>query len=194
METHARLKHGVRQGQRLEDEFLSRLKVAFPKFAAQLGDGTAHELDQVRPPASEEHLCKLEESLGVQLPESYKSLLKCGREFCLLGGAVQFGFQHPFFHEFEPLDRLTPEQQRTVHNKGGLWPPPSQGMLCFAEFFMEADGDQVLFDVSKGLVGDEYPVMYYAHESRPPSVRRLADTFPEFLSEFLEYPAFAREE
>jgi hypothetical protein len=32
-------------------------------------------------------------------------------------------------------------------------------MLCFAEFFMEADGDQVLFDVSKGLINGEYPIV-----------------------------------
>lgn len=60
-------------------------------------------------------------------------------------------------------------------------------MLCFAEFFLEADGDQVLFDVSAELIDCEYPVVYYAHEDRPPSVRRLADNFSFFLSECLSY-------
>jgi hypothetical protein len=35
-----------------------------------------------------------------------------------------------------------------VDFKGGGWPPPSQGMLCFAEYSLEADGDQVLFEAS----------------------------------------------
>lgn len=61
-------------------------------------------------------------------------------------------------------------------------------MLCFAEFFLEADGDQVLFDVSGGLVAGEYPVVYYAHEGSPPSVRRVAGSFAEFLEICLTYP------
>jgi hypothetical protein len=59
-----------------------------------------------------------------------------------MGGVVQFGKQHAFFHEFEPLRSLTPAQRSAVKQKGGAWPPPTDGMLCFAEFFMEADGDQ----------------------------------------------------
>ena len=60
-------------------------------------------------------------------------------------------------------------------------------MVCFAEFFMEADGDQVLFDVAKGMVNGEYPIMYYAHESNPPTVRKLAGDFETFLNDFLDY-------
>ncbi len=163
----------------MEEEFLRRVRVAFPDFAAKLGDGSAFDLEQVQPPASDGDLRESEESLGLPLPESYKSLLRCGREFWLLGGVVQFGFQHPFLHEFDPLD------ERTAR--------PTRGMVCIAEFWMEADGDQVLFDVSGGLMEGEYPVVYYAHESRPPSVRRLANTFPEFLAGLLDYPEFARE-
>jgi len=80
------------------------------------------------------------------------------------------------------LADFTPAQRRVVEFKGGGWPPPSQGMICFAEYFLEADGDQVLFDVSNGLVEGEYPVMYYSHESRPPTVRRLAGSFSEWLN------------
>lgn len=172
------------------DEFLQRLAVSFPNFAAKLGDGSAYLLEEVEPPAANEEIEELERALDKPLPESYKSLLRCGRGFWLLGGAIQFGRRHPFFHDFEPLDRLTPLQRKTVERKGGQWPPPSQGMLCFAEFFMEADGDQVLFDVSKGLIRGEYPVMYYAHEESPPSVRVLADGFRTFMERFLDYPAF----
>jgi hypothetical protein len=127
------------------------------------------------------------------LPHSYKALLGCARGFWLMGGVVQFGSQHPFFHDFPPLELLTLPQRRVVEMKGGAWPPASQGMLCFAEFFMEADGDQVLFDVARGLVNGEYPIMYWAHEGQPPDVRKLADTFVEFMETFLEYQEFHRE-
>ena len=59
---------------------------------------------------------------------------------------------------------------------------------------MEADGDQVLWDVSGGLRAGEYPIFYYAHEARPPSVRKLADSFETWLGEFLSYGEFARED
>jgi hypothetical protein len=173
------------------DDFLKQLALSFPNLAAKLGDGSAYLLEQVEPPATVEELRELEQSLGKALPESYKSLLRCGRGFWLLGGLVQFGIGHPFFHDFEPLEKLTPIQRQMVQRKGGQWPPPSQGMLCFAEFFMEADGDQVLFDVSKGLVNGEYPVMYYAHEYSPPSVRILSNGFQDFIETFLDYPAFS---
>jgi hypothetical protein len=149
----------------------------------------------VAPGASDNDLADLETSLGIPLPDSYKSLLRCAREFWLFGGAVQFGFQHPFIHDFQPFDELSPRQQKTVQRKsGGRWPPPSNGMLCFAEFFMEADGDQVLFDVTNGMVNGEYPVMYHAHESSPPSVRKLADDFETFLIDFLDYQQWAGED
>ncbi len=166
----------------MKNEFLKRLQIAFPDFAAKLGDGSTFGLDNVQTPATDDNLRDLEQSLGLLLPESYKALLRCSREFWL-GSGVQFG--HPFLHDFEPFDALTPQQQRSILHKGVSWPPPSQGMLCFAEFFMEADGDQVLFDVSRGLVEGEYPVIYYAHESSPPSVRQLTATFPEFMANHL---------
>ncbi len=170
----------------MKNEFLKRLQIALPDFAAKLGDGSTFGLDNVQPPASDDDLRDLEQSLGLLLPESYNALLRCGRGFCL-GSGVQFG--RPFFHDFEPFDTLTPQQQRSILHKGVSWPPPSQGMLCFAEYFMEADGDQVLFDVSRGLVDGEYPVMYYSHESSPPSVRQLAATFPEFMASILDDPS-----
>ena len=134
-------------------------------------------MEHVLPPATAADVAALEQRLGLPLPEPYKALLRCTRGFWLMGGVVQFGSLHPFVHDFPPLESLTPQQRRVVALKGGPWPPASQGMLCFAEFFMEADGDQVLFDTSRGLVRGEYPVMYWAHEERPPSVRQLASSF-----------------
>jgi hypothetical protein len=110
----------------------------------------------------------------------------------LLGGSVQFGIEHPFFHNFPPLETLNEQQSRVVEMKGGKYPPPSQGMLCFAELFMESDGDQVLWDVSGGTVDGEYPIFYYAHEAIPPSVRKLSDNFKTWLGELLNYEEFER--
>lgn len=151
------------------------------------------ELENVLPPASASEIAALESELGLSLPASYKAFLQCARGFWLMGGSVQFGVQHPFVHTFEPLESMAPAQQAIVKKRGGVWPPPSAGMLCFAEFFMEADGDQVLFDTRNGLVAGEYPIVYYAHEARRPHVRRLAASFSQFMEEFLEYDAFAGE-
>jgi hypothetical protein len=165
----------------------------FPRFAELLAAGHG-EIENIEPPAVDAEIRELEKSLGVFLPESYKQMLRCARGLWLFGGAVQFGTQHPFFHEFPPLKDLTPQQREVVKLKGGKWPPSSEGMLCFAEFFMEADGDQVLFDVKNGLRIGEYPIMYYAHESRPPTVRKLADDFRTFLEGLLDRAEFRSED
>ena len=80
---------------------------------------------------------------------------------------------------------MSPRQREAVVAKGGDWPPPSQGMLCFAEFFLQADGDQVLWDVSGGLRDWEYPIFYYSHGDA--TVDHFADTFESWLTEALAY-------
>src|SRR5215471_1639673 len=149
------------------------LASAFPRFAAALAarPEEPYLVEHVLPAASEPDIRAIEVELGVPLPESYKRLLRLTRGFWLSSGVVQLGLEHPFFHEFEPYEALTPQQRDGVRRKGGTWPPPSHGMLCFAEYFAEADGDQVLWDVRSGLQAGEYPVYYYSHEARPPSVR-----------------------
>ena len=64
-----------------------------------------------------------------------------------------------------------------------IWPPPTEGMLCFADYCLEADGDQVMFDVSGGMVDGEYPVYYYNHDG--PTIRKAANSFKEFLEDFV---------
>lgn len=166
----------------------------FSKLGKQLRRGLGDPIEHVRPGASAAELDTLEAQLGVALPPSYRAFLKCTRGLCLFGGGVQMSNVHPFFHEFEPLASLNPAQQSAVRARGGMWPPPSDGMLCFAEFSMEADGDQVLFDVTRRAADGECPVMYYAHETSPPSVRELAPTFRAWLEQFLEYPEFCVED
>ena len=58
-------------------------------------------------------------------------------------------------------------------------------MLFFAECFLEADGDQVFFDVSTGVSDGEYPVYYYSHEADPPSLRLVAGSFADWLENLL---------
>jgi hypothetical protein len=169
------------------------IRQRFPKFAESLDRGLGEPIENVLDPASTKDIAKLERKLGIPLPVSYKAFLECTRGFWAMGGVVQLSAHHPFFHDFPPLKKLTKVQKNVVMQRGGHWPPPSQGMLCFAEFFMKADGDQVLFDISKGLVNGEYPVFYYAHEDTPPSVRKIADSFEQWLTEFLEYDAFQNE-
>lgn len=74
-------------------------------------------------------------------------------------------------------------KKEAIKAKGQSWPPPTEGMLCFAEYFRDADGDQVLFDVSEGLKDGEYPVYYYSHESIPATVAKVADSFSEWLND-----------
>lgn len=158
----------------------------FPEFHQSLEDRDGAEIEQILPPATDEEIAKMEMDLGVPLPESYKRFLRCTRGLELLGGAVQFGTQHPFFHHFPPLSELSPSLREVVSRKGGEWPPASDGMLCFAEYFLEADGDQVLWDVSNGLQDGEYPIYYYAHDDRPPSVRKMADGFGQWIGDCLD--------
>lgn len=177
--------------QREASTTLNAIARLFPRFAEL---AARCDPEHVLAPATAVEVEAIEARVGVPLPNSYKQLLQITRGFWLSGGGVQFGTQHPFFHRFPALEKLTLQQRSVVAMKGGPWPPASEGMLCFAEFFMEADGDQVLFDVSHGVVKGEYPIMYWAHEGRPPSVRKVADSFTQFMEECLSYPAFQNED
>ena len=162
----------------------------FPAFGDKVRLGLGGPIEEVLEGASEEELAALERDLRLDLPPSYRAFLRCTRGVWFFGGIVQMSPAHPFFHEFPSIAELTPAQRSAVHARGGTWPPPSAGMLCFAEFFMEADGDQVLFDVTRRAADGELPVMYYAHDDSPPSVRELAPNFRAWLEQFLEYPGF----
>lgn len=163
------------------EAMLDQLSSDFPGFVSKLDGDTDPE--QILPGASDEDIAKEEGLLGIPLPESYKRFLKLTRGFDLFGGSVQFGAQHPFPHDFPKIGELSDAQLKVVKMKGGGWPPPSQGMLCFAEYFRDADGDQVLFDVAGGLVDGEYPVVYYSHETHPPTTTQIAASFAEWLNE-----------
>lgn len=165
---------------------IERFQSLFPAFYRALQKRGGADIENVLPPATAAEIAVLEQGIGVPLPESYKKLLRCARGFWLLGGVIQFGANHPFYHRFPPLEQLSAGQREVVTRKGGVWPPASDAMLCFAEYFLEADGDQVLWDVRGGLQAGEYPIYYYAHEQRPPTVRRLSEDFGDWLSRCLD--------
>jgi hypothetical protein len=160
-------------------EELKELKSIFPNFYQCLIENRElhPELDvyEVLPGATEEDIQQIEADVHIELPASYKRFLRCTRGMALLGGAVQLGAEHPWFHDWS--DRFKSAELLSSR-------APSHGMLCFADCWLEADGDQVLFEVSAGLQDEEYPVMYYAHDSYY-KVRKLADSFEEWIERWL---------
>ncbi|MCF6227517.1 MAG: SMI1/KNR4 family protein [Planctomycetes bacterium] len=126
--------------------------------------------ENIRPGLSAPEIAELEKHLEIVLPVSFKKFLS----ICSGFNADGIKLYEPFFHEFN-----THVVAKTN------WPPPSQGMLCFTDTFFLADGDQSLFDVSSGLSNGEYPIVYYDHERDPAIVIPVAQTFEEFLNEFL---------
>ena len=73
-----------------------------------------------------------------------------------------FGIEHPFVHESQAVLL------------------PTEGLMCFADYWLDADGDQVLFDLRNDS-SDDPPVFYYSHEANPPCIRRIASSFSEWL-------------
>ncbi|MCW3058443.1 MAG: hypothetical protein JWQ02_264 [Capsulimonas sp.] len=132
------------------------LTAQFPNFARLLSTGPMAKYNEVKEPATPEEIEEVEQSTGAAFPASYQLFFTCARA-ASIGDGFRIELGAAFFHET----------------------PPSEEMLCFADYWLKGDGDQALFDVSKGLIDGEYPVYYYNHGE--PSVRKLADSFHEFI-------------
>jgi len=102
--------------------------------------------------------------------------------FWLSDGAVQFSKHHPYRHEFPKYEDLSDEAKREVASNGGLWPPPSDGMVCFGEYFECDVGCSVLFNTNEDLRNGEYAVVHYFYRATPPRVVSVADSFSEWLN------------
>jgi SMI1 / KNR4 family (SUKH-1) len=165
---------------------LECLAIDFPTFYQRVNSGHGDPVDAILPPVAEHAIERVEQQLGIPLPESYKRFLRCTGGFCLLGGAVNLSFP-PFIHDFPPFESLTSEQQSRIT---GSWPPPSHGLLCFGDFWLEGDGDQVLFDTRQVIGDGEYPVLYYDHEAMPASIRPIAASFHDWLERVLTEESF----
>jgi len=164
-------------------EAIKALRIALPEFAKKLESLPNACMDEVLPGMSAEDVSACEERLRLSLPESYKRFLRAARGFWLFNGCVQFSKKHPYLHEFPDYESLPESGKKEVELNGGVWPPPSAGMLCFAEYHPANASYSVLFDVQRGLVGGEYPVVYYDYRGRPPTVRRIAESFLDWVSE-----------
>jgi len=118
---------------------LSCIKQQFPKFAGLIKRRleTAEELE---PGASEEELAAVEQAIGFRIPGALRRLFQCSRWISLDGLSLQISlFVHPV------ASQLVGTQ-----------------MVCFGEYWLKADGDQVLFR-SEELLDDDPLVYYYAH-------------------------------
>lgn len=124
------------------------------------------EFEYILAGLSEPEITEIEEHLDTVLPDSYKRFLR-----------ICAGFWHDGIKIYEPF------------SFGGEEAPLQRSdLLCFADTFILADGDQSLFDMSGGLVDGEYPIVYYDHEMEPPRLVRISDTFEDFLNNFLPNP------
>lgn len=132
------------------------LAADFPELARFLRRNPG-EVESMLPGAGETELDELARTVG--LPAAYRTFLSHTREL-VVGDTLRLTEDHPFTHT-SPTVAL-----------------PTEGMLCFGEYWLEADGDQVLFDLRDG-VSDDPPVWYYAHGRRV--VERVAPTFTAWL-------------
>jgi hypothetical protein len=132
--------------------------------------------------ATSDEITQLENDLNITLPTRYKDFLTQTKGFWLYGGAVQIGYQHTFRYEFPPLEELTPQQRENVKRKGGKWPPACHGHICISEFWRDADGDQAFLKIDEPTSHDEFSIYYYSHETIPPFIEKIADSFDDFLN------------
>lgn len=146
---------------------LRAIQAAFPKLGRFLRK-QSDLVECLAAGASEADLDDLERSLGTTLPGAYRAWLRTARVLELPG--LRLGAEHPFPHRSE---------------RGVL--QPAEGMLCIADYFLEADGDQVLFDLREAST-DDPPVFYYAHSI--PEVRRLAKSFTAWIEGLPRSAAF----
>jgi hypothetical protein len=160
---------------------INNLMKSFPEFADKLKSLPENSMDEILPGITHKEILACEEHTCL-LPNSYKQFLESTRGFWLFDGCVQFRKHHPYLQTFPKYDDLPEEGKKEVEKNGGLWPPPSAGMLTFAEYITANANYSVLFDVPSGIKGGEYSIVYYDYMGQPPSVRKVSDSFSEWLN------------
>jgi hypothetical protein len=155
--------------QRVYRPILAGLQSHFPRFA-QFLRRRLEDIDELAPGYTETELDALELALKLRLPADYRQWLGCVRILSLDG--LTFGLEHPFLVE--------------NHGPDGL---PLAGMLCLADYHLDADGDQVVMAADPR---DECqaPVLYYAHGV--PEVRPLAASFQQWIERLPQAPVLKR--
>lgn len=132
------------RGEQIQPQ-LATLTPSFPKFAAFLKKRAA-DVIRIDEPATEAEIAATESALGVHLPEAFKRWLRCTRELQLDGFSI--GLDEVVLHP-----ATIPRVQR----------PAALG-LCIAEYWLEADGDQVLVERTSEA-RDDGPVFYVSVRS-----------------------------
>lgn len=130
----------------------------FPNFHYKINFGQ-FKVEKILPPLTEVELERLDTYYS--LPSSYKAFLRC------MGGISMY------------VNGTTPFVMYSGYPFSFM-----EGTLCFADYFKEADGDNLVFDTSNGLINGEYSVLYYAHDfakDEDRGLRKLADSFGKWL-------------
>ena len=141
----------------------------FPKFGSFLKK-RVRDIDTLEPAAAEAEITAAEQGLGVSLPDTYKRFLRCTKSltFDVLSIGSFFVFPHP---------------AKIVD--AGI----ESGSICIADYWLEADGDQVLVECRPKMESDP-PVYYYAHAEGPHAVRKLANSFSAWIELLPRSPVF----
>lgn len=150
---------------------ISALAEAFPKFARFLKK-RIDKIDRLEEPATLQELAALEESLGVPLPSSFKRFLECTKSMSLDGFSIGVG---------SVCEHIAAVDGQSQPGKS----------ICIAEYWLEADGDQVLLEHTPAPA-DDPPVFYYAHEARKSAARKLAPSFSAWIESLSRSPVFRR--
>jgi hypothetical protein len=137
---------------------IQQLAGHFPRFARFL-KANLDDIDYIRPGLDEAALSQREQELGTRLPGAYRTFLQCASEVGFKD-FLHMNSSHPFVHDSTRVAL------------------PTQGMVAIAELWLEADGDQIMFDL-RGDAGDDPPVLYYAHGL--PAVRPFAANFTAWI-------------
>lgn len=150
---------------------LNALAKHFPKFARFLKKH-ADDIDQLEEPATEAEILAAEQSVDASLPESLKQLLRSTRGLSRDGFAIGLAqiFPHPAVLSGRPA------AVRTV---------------CIADYWLEADGDQVVIAASPNPCED-VPVYYYGHATGVNTARELAGSLSAWLESLPRSSVFKR--
>jgi hypothetical protein len=155
-----------RESRQQANPVLDRLKQHFPKFAGLIRR-RLESSNELGAPATTEELQRAEQSLGLKLPGALRRLFECSGRVSIDGLSIDIDVNlliHPVASQLA-----------------------GTSMLCFGEYCLQADGDQVLLRVDE-LSDDDPPVYYYAHEF--PRVEPTKKRFTAWLESLSRSPLF----
>jgi hypothetical protein len=162
------------EAQQQAQQFKPRID-ALAKHFPKLGRFLKKEIDaidQLDEPASDAELGVAEQSLGAPLPAMVRQFLSCTKGLALDGLAIGLTqcFRHPAAVAVQGEDRPA---------------------VCLADYWLEADGDQVLIEAVQ-TPSDDPPVYYYAHAAGNQAARQLAPSFSAWLESLPKSPVLRR--